>query len=169
MSKPKVKYEVIKDTREQKGWDFPASESCLGTSVETLHTGDYTIRGYEKVFIVERKGCVSELVGNLTQKEKWEDFRHELERLEEFKHPFVICEFPFKLIKTYPFGSGIPKKLWPYIKVKPQFLLMRLEEIWLHFKSKFIFTDDATLGKEVASGLFKRIVEHASPKQDSPA
>lgn len=166
--KKKSKYTVLRDSGEHEGhgWIFDESESCAGTVRANLYTADYSLEGYydNKRFAVERKGTVGEFAANISQKEKWSDFKDELQRLEEFKFPFVICEFPFSLLKTYPIGSDIPKKVWPYIRVKPQFLLKRIEEIFLNFKTKFIFTDNAILGKEVASGLFKRVIEHEWPE-----
>lgn len=160
------KYLVLRDNNEHegKGWLFEASESCAGTVERNLYTGDYGLEGYydNKLFVIERKGCVSEFVQNISTKEKWDDFKQELERLEEFRWPFVVCEFPFSLLRTYPNGSNIPRRVWPHIRVKPQFLLKRVEEIWLRFKTRFIFTDTPELGREVASGLFKRVVESAA-------
>lgn len=158
----KPKYEVLRDTREKegKGWLFDPSTSCLGTSVVTLDTGDYSIRGaYEnKLFVIERKGSVSELVGNLTNKEKWAAFQAELARLDEFTHPFVVCEFPLSLIRCFPKGSGVPVRARGRFRISPQFLLMRLEEIWLRHKARWVFADGDGLGKEIASGLFKRLL-----------
>lgn len=166
MPKTQIQYTVIRDTREHDGhgWTFPAADRCLGTKIATLKTADYTIEGCESIFAVERKGSVAEIAQNLTTSSKWDDFKNELIRLEEFQFPFVICEFPLSLLKTFPIGSGIPKDRWPSIKVTPQFLLMRLEQIWLHFKTKWIFADTPGLGREVASGLFKRVSEHVQTR-----
>lgn len=157
-------YTVLRDTSEKKGkgWQFPTSDTCLGTVEKNLYTGDYSLDGYydNKIFCIERKGAVTEFVANLTQKEKWDDFKQELERLEEFRFPFIICEFPYSLFENYPHGSGIPFQSWSKIRVKPQFLIKRLWEIQLRFKTKILF---ANLGGETAaSSLFKRIVEHVS-------
>lgn len=158
-----AKYLVLRDTREHEGhgWVFPGTDACAGTEVRTLHTGDYSLEGYyeNRTFVIERKGSVTEFVGNLTTKEKWDDFKNELGRLEEFAHPFVLCEFPIDLLQSYPVGSGIPRHLQARVKVRPQFLLKRLEEIWLHFKTKFIFAGTPGLGRDIASGLFKRVLE----------
>jgi hypothetical protein len=35
-------YMVIRDTREQDGWEFTPSQNCAGTMDATLKTGDYT-------------------------------------------------------------------------------------------------------------------------------
>jgi hypothetical protein len=118
----------------------PASTARLGVprqapawarSRRNLYTGDYSLEGYydNKLFVIERKGSVAELVGNITQKEKWDDFKQELERLEEFRHPFVVCEFPLPAQdlpgrQRHPEADGGRS-----MRVKPQFLLKRLEEI----------------------------------------
>lgn len=156
-----MSYLVLRDTNEHKnkGWHFPAYDDCIGTESRNLYTGDYSIEGlYEnKTFVIERKGAVSEFVANITQKEKWDDFKQELERLEEFKHPIVICEFPFSLLERYPVDSGVPRHLWDKIKVTPKFLIKRFFEIELNFKTKFLFTDNG--GFSAAKSLMKRIVE----------
>lgn len=160
-------YKVLRDTSEKQGhgWIFNPGPNCTGTVAHNLYTGDYSIEGYYDNFdfVIERKGSVAEFVQNLTNKEKWDDFKDELERLQQFRWPFVICEFPFSLLSTYPVGSTVPKKLWPHIRVKPQFLLMRFEEICLRYKTKFLFADTPILAKEVASGLFKRVTEYVHP------
>ena len=85
------------------------------------------------------------------------DFKQELERLEEFKHPFVICEFPFSLLERYPEGSGIPLHSQSKLKVTPKFLIKRFFEIELRFKTKFLFTDQG--GFYAARSLMKRVLE----------
>lgn len=154
-------YHVFRDTSEHEGhgWWFDESPVCSGTTKKNLFTGDYSIDGFydSKIFVIERKGKVAEFVGNITIAEKWADFKDELQRLEEFKHPFVICEFPFSLLEKYPVDSGVPKRLWKHIRVQPQFLVKRFMEINLRFKTKFIFADAG--GKALASSLFKRMVE----------
>jgi hypothetical protein len=157
------RYEVLRDTGEKLGWVFPRTEACAGTREHNLYTGDYSLEGYydPKLFVIERKGSVSELVGNITQKEKWDDFKQELERLEEFRWPFVVCEFPMSLLDTYPEGSNVPRRVWPSIRVKGPFLLKRLQEILLHFKTRWLFCDTPALAQQVASGLFKRVLERA--------
>lgn len=154
-------YSVFRDTSEHEGhgWIFDPSPTCAGTIKKNLWTGDYSLPGFyeTKLFVIERKGKVAEFVGNMTLAEKWADFKDELERLEEFKHPFVICEFPFSLLEKYPVDSGVPTRLWKHIRVQPQFLIKRFLEINLRFKTKFLFADAG--GKVLASSLFKRMTE----------
>ena len=37
------KYEIIRDTREQQGWDFESYDKCKGIIRQKLDTGDYTV------------------------------------------------------------------------------------------------------------------------------
>lgn len=152
---------VLRDTGEKPGygWVFPSSSLISGTRSENLFTGDYSLEGFyeEKTFVIERKGSVTEFVANVSQKEKWADFKDELQRLEEFRFAFLILEFPLPLLLDFPVGSGIPKERWGELRVSPAFLLKRYLEIELNFKTKIIFAGDR--GYEVASSLVKRILE----------
>jgi hypothetical protein len=157
-----TKYKVIRDTceHEGKGWIFSPTEHCAGTEDRNMFTADYSLDGFydNKIFVIERKGSITEFVANLTHKEKWDDFKQELERMEEFKHPYIICEFPFELLSIFPRESGIPKSLWPKLRVSAGFIIKRVQEIEMKFKTKIVFAP-GELGKQYASGLFKRIVE----------
>ena len=84
-------YTVIKDTREQDGWTFSPYDMCKGMEIDTLHTGDYTIKGFEDVVCIERKACTSEIAMNLGRKKK--PFQAEMERMKDYSFSFIICEF----------------------------------------------------------------------------
>lgn len=153
-----AKYEVIRDTREQEnmGWTFDKSPSCSGTTIQKLDTGDYTLQGYEDIVIIERKRSTSELATNLNEAR----FVRELERLEAFPLPFIVCEFTLDDVFAFPENSGIPRDRWPKLKVTPQFLLRRINELVVKFKTRFIFAGNAEHAKAYVSSLFKRVVEH---------
>lgn len=152
---------ILRDTSEHKGhgWLFEPDGRFAGTESRNLYTGDYSLDGYydNKVFVIERKGSVSEFVRNISHGETWADFRDELERLEEFAHPYIVCEFPYSLLETFPIGSNIPRRLWPSLRVTSQFLVRRFWEIQLTFKTKIHFANAG--GKSVALQIFKRMVE----------
>lgn len=149
-----IKYQVIRDSREQDGWTFPVDDNCEGTVVAGLKTGDYTLKGFEKTFVIERKGCVSEFATNLME----DRFERELERLDSFLHPFIILEFQIENMFNFPKDSGIPLHMQGRIKVKPKFLIKRLNQILVCHKTKVIFAGD--YGRWLASSIFKRIVEN---------
>lgn len=163
MSIEKPTFKVIKDTREQQGWDFPKGSTCLGTTVKKLPTGDYTIEGAEKQIIIERKGSTGEFAKNVNEKR----FTQELERLELYTHPFIICEFSMDDILMFPNNSGIPKSRWSGLRVTSDYILKRMLEMQLQYKVKFILTGKAG-GYKVAWSLFKRFVEYEK-KHNKPA
>ena len=151
-----MKYRVIKDTREQLGWDFAPSSRCLGTSLGTLKTGDYTLEGFEDSFVIERKRNMGEFSANLTQK-RW---LKELDRLDEFAHAYLFLEFTWDDILEFPRGSGIPPFKWKYLKVRADFLAKTFLELQLaHPTLRVHFVGGR--GKDVATSLFKRIFEHS--------
>jgi len=151
-------YTVVRDTREKigKGWNFKRSQNCSGTVLGSLKSGDYTLRGLESIFVIERKGLISEFAHNLFDKR----FEAELERLELIEFPFVLLEFTMEDLIQYPVGSGIPARRWKYLKIKGPQLLKRFIEFQLRFKSKFIFVGE--YGQQVATSIFKRIVERVN-------
>lgn len=151
-------YEVVRDTREQEGWDFVPSENCVGTFIEKLDTGDYSIRGYEDIFTIERKGKISEFVTNINEKR----FDDELKRLDEFKHPFVILEFTMDDVMNWPISAKLPPSITAKMRVSKYFLLKKINEYMVRHKAKIIFA--GKYGKEFAASLFKRMVENEGHK-----
>lgn len=89
---------IIKDTREQKGWDFPCEEKVagkvrfVGTEINTLDAGDYSIKGAEDLIRIERKYGFAELFGNMSPKESKDRFEREMERLRHIRHKYVLIE-----------------------------------------------------------------------------
>lgn len=146
-------YRVLKDTREQEGWDFAAGAHCLGTSPATLKTGDYTLAGYEDVLSVERKRSTGELAGNVLEAR----FERELERLDDFKYPFLVLEFDLADVASFPANSGIPRPRWKHLRVTPRFLMARLNEYQVNHKVRILFV--GRHGREFCSSLFKRVTE----------
>lgn len=148
-----MRYQVIKDTREQLGWDFVPTDNCLGTVVRTLGTGDYSIEGLENRLVIERKGTLSEFAQNIFQKR----FENELVRLDEYDAAFIILEFDMDTIFNFPVGSGIPKSKWDKLRVNKWLILKKLFEIEFKHKVKIVFA--GKYGKEVAASIFKRAME----------
>ena len=86
---------IIIDTREQTPFffmDYPCD-----TMFSALHTGDYSIAGWEDRVTIERKSGI-DLCGCLTSSR--ERFERELERMRDFEAACVIVECPLnKLTK----------------------------------------------------------------------
>ncbi len=160
-SADKKKYHVLRDTREQEagtGWIFSETPNCSGTTTQKLDTGDYTILGHEKEFVIERKGCLSEWARNINEKR----FERELERLEEFTHPYIFLEFTIEDIMNWPHKCGIPEDKKKDIKINNFFILKKTTEIMVKYKTKIVFT--GKFGRETAASLFKRVMENVKEK-----
>lgn len=101
---------IIVDTREVNPWRFdprfaPANKGKYYNNVTVvrgkLSTGDYSLSGHEDKIAIERKGSLTELVGNLTSGR--ERFERELTRSLSFSHFYVVIEddFPRLMAKCY--------------------------------------------------------------------
>lgn len=140
------------DTREQKPLAF--SDAFITASVvEKLNVGDYSLVGYEDILTVERKGSTAEFAQNVLEKR----FDTELEKMQNYQHGFVVCEFSMTDLFNYPINSGIPTKLLYKIKVTGDFLLKRMLEYQLKYNTKIILCDSRYQAVKVITSLFKRI------------
>ena len=150
-------YIVLKDSREKQGWDFPRDNLCLGTEIATLKTGDYTLKGYEHLICIERKKEVAEIAGNVGKYKK--RFEAEMQRINEFKHAFIICEFSLQDIIDYPKFSRVPKERRENIVISGKYVLKCLIEYQLKYNVKLIFCDNAENAAIFARSLMKRLYE----------
>lgn len=91
MAEEKAKHTIIRDTREKDGcgWKFRASANCQGMEVYKLDTGDYSVKGYEHLIMVERKS-IGDLWGTLTSGK--ERFVNEMERARTIPARYLIIE-----------------------------------------------------------------------------
>ena len=151
------KYTVIKDTREQDGWFFSSYDKCEGMEIGTLHTGDYTLKGYEDIVCVERKASVSEIAMNLGRKKK--PFQEEIERMKDFHFSFLILEFNMGDVLKYPEGSRVPKNARSKVKVTGKYLLKCLMEFEIWYDTKIIFCGNKQNAFLVTNSIFKRLTE----------
>lgn len=147
-------YTVLVDSREQIPWKFNKSEYCAGSEITKLETGDYSLKGMEAYFVIERKGTIAEWSQNILEKR----FLNELDRLENFPFAFLLLEFDMKDVMNFPYTSSIPHYKWAGLKIKPDFILRKTLELQMKYKTKFIFV--GKFGQPVALSLFKRISEY---------
>jgi len=89
---------VLRDSREQEGWFWEPEEKKSGrccianTEVVGLKQGDYTLKGLEDTFVIERKFGLQEVFGNYYKKEYRERFERELERMQDIAHKYILIE-----------------------------------------------------------------------------
>ena len=90
-------FTIIVDTREQKPWSF----SHHVTANHKLDTGDYSIEGLEHILSIERKRNVAEFANNITERR----FKDVIDRLSKIPHSFILFEFDFDKIMSFPVFS----------------------------------------------------------------
>ena len=81
---------ILVDSREKNGFKFNKSKKCLGSRVECLSTGDYSLEGLTDYVTVERKASINELVACLGVQRK--RFMAEIERMKDIKYKFLVVE-----------------------------------------------------------------------------
>lgn len=149
-------YTVIRDSKEKEGhgWIFvpqdhpkPGKPQCLGTTVEHLETGDYTISGFEDLAIIERKAGFSELWNNYLNKDTFED---EMIRMSEFKHKLIVIESIISLesmqLSPPQFKTKVPGKV----------LFRWLTNIMIKYDVPFIMVGQ--FGKQIAQMFFEEVI-----------
>jgi len=132
MPKEKKTFTIIQDTREKKPWSFKASGSIAGVKVSKLDTGDYSIKGMEKEFMVERKASVDELFMNLGV--QWKRFEREMERAKPYRYKYLVIEANMRDVYR---GSR-------YSKMSGRFIMARLVHIQYKYGVNVIFAGSGT-------------------------
>lgn len=145
-------FHIIVDTREQHPWNFDTMEK----SVSKLDTGDYSLKGMEEIFCIERKGSVSEFANNITEKR----FKDVVERLSKIPHAFLLFEFDLEDVLIYPVGSNVPKRMWDKLRIGPKFILKHINELQLLQNVKVLFCGNASNAEKMALALMRKAYEY---------
>lgn len=86
-----TKFTIIRDTRENKGWNFRASANCSGVVERKLDVGDYAIEGLEDKVHIERK-AFADLWNTLSNQKQYKRFIKEWERAKPGALKYLIIE-----------------------------------------------------------------------------
>ena len=146
--------QIIRDTREKHGWVFANQHVPIVS--RKLDTGDYTVEGIEDDFVIERKATVAELAQNITSKA----FRDEIHRLAGFRHAFLIFEFSWQDLETFPVNSTIPSRLWKKIKISSKFLTSTVNTYRLKYGIQCITADNTKYAERIAFDLMRKYYEY---------
>ena len=158
MAKSKIpNYTVIKDTREQNGWHFSEYDKCSGMEIDTLHTGDYTLKGFDDLVCIERKASTAEIAMNLGKKKR--PFQAEMERMRDYPFSFLVCEFDIDDLLAFPENSKVPQRARQYVKVTGKYLLKCLIEFQIWYDTKILFCGSKNNAFLVTNSIFKRLNE----------
>jgi DNA excision repair protein ERCC-4 len=90
---------IVKDTREQNGYDFASLKPPPRLEVATLPTGDYSVKGLEGLVTVERKS-LADAFGSFGRGRP--RFERELARLADFAYAAVVIEADWHTILRNP-------------------------------------------------------------------
>lgn len=129
---------ILTDSREQTGWDFEFYG--YESEIQKLDTGDYTIKGTNKLICIERKKSTGELAINLGSKKK--QFDAEMERMSEFKYKYLLFEFSVNDIVNFPKCSGIPSNLLKNIRINSKYMLKCLEEYQNKYEIEVLYANN---------------------------
>lgn len=146
---------ILIDTREQHPFQFEAYG--ITTKVCKLDTGDYTFLGMEDKICIERKRSVSELAHNIGK--DWKRFSRELERMQAFEKKYIVCEFPAQDIEDYPNVSCIPSKVRKYIKITPQFIIKKIEQIEDEYNIIFFFCSNTGHAEQTVIDIYMELCQ----------
>ena len=150
-------YTVLKDTREQSGWTFQEYDKCSGMELSTLHTGDYTIKGFEEVVCIERKASTLEIAGNLGKNKN--RFHNEMKRMQEFPFAFLVLEFSASDLINYPCIVKLSRQQKSRIRVTGKYLLKSILEFQIWYNINILFCDNKQNAFLVTNSIFKRLNE----------
>ncbi len=155
MAKRLPQIKIIRDTREQKGWDFELEEKkagkvqILGTIDQKLDAGDYSIVGLEDMVSIERKRSMCELFLNCTPADHRERFEREMERFQNIKHKYLVIE---TVLSKDLLSMSIPQMT----RGMPGSAVMRwLIDLQIEYGIVPIFAGDA--GPKVATTIFRNM------------
>jgi hypothetical protein len=151
---------IIKDTREQQGWDFEEEEKkpgkirVKGTVVNMLDAGDYSVAGYEDIVRIERKFGIRELFGNMTPVANKERFEREMEKLSKIPYKYILIESNLSMDVM---GLTVPQ----FFKSPPCSAVMKwLLELQMEYGVVPMFVGDS--GKKVARTIFETVIRRVT-------
>ncbi len=136
---------IIKDSREKEGhgFHFRKSDNCAGMIVEKLDYGDYAIKDYDRVAVVERKQNVVELCGNIGKYR--ERFEAELQRM-------VDAQVLRKYIVIEDYWSSVLKKQ-RYSKMHPNSIFESIIALQVKYDIPFLFCGTHEMAQRVTRSL----------------
>jgi hypothetical protein len=143
---------IICDTREKRPWDFIFYPDVEVQST-ALKVGDYTTPMLKEILVIDRKATPFELAVNLGQKDDKQRFYKELEKINGYKHGYIICEFPESEVYKFPNNAGVLPVVKKKIRLTGQGLRKLISIAEEKFGVPFIFCDNKVEAEELAYGI----------------
>ena len=159
-----MSFVILQDTREREPWNFEFAEACKQQKIQKLNTGDYQIEGHPFLITIDRKKSVVELANNLVR--DYERFCRELERMKEYRFAYILCEFPYSLVTTFPKGSRLPRFVRRRMFISGRFLCSRLSNLIDNYGVDFIFCTNRFEAQNKAIDLFLEAYDIEQTEED---
>ena len=164
------KFSIITDTREQRGlfgdkkitfedykikvnsnnkeeWLKYINSFCKkGHIFGTLQVGDYSIKGYEDKFVIERKS-LPDLFGTLSSGHK--RFKKELERAREYEYFAIVIDGSYSSCLNKEFDGSY------HIKMRGYVITSILFTLHMKYNINIFFSNGRTESKNIIKELMK--------------
>lgn len=150
------KFRIIQDTREKTPWQFGEDDICHGTLITKLDTGDYSLEGLQHLVAIERKRSTAEIAQNMCESR----FKDVIARLQTMKYRYIICEFNYQDVLTFPIGSTMPK--WAQSKTRVSSAWMDSYILSLTTKNNIpvFFAGDSDNAQNMTYQILKKIAKY---------
>jgi hypothetical protein len=142
---------ILQDSREQEPWIFLNYDGCRGQKTVKLDAGDYGVQEVPKLISIERKKTTGEIAINLGS--KYSRFVKEMERLQQYRFRYVLCEFSLERLLKFPNESGIPKYRWSRLRITGRYLVSKINQLSETYSVEFIFCENREEARNKAMEL----------------
>ena len=121
-----------------------------------METGDYALKGFEHVCLIERKGSVREINGNLRGRDRARFDRAITRLAESCLYPYVLLEF-----RPQDFARPIPEAAKPMIAFDEMVRCMHRHRLPIIFMGGCKHhSARRTLGEECIRIMLGHLIEH---------
>jgi len=143
---------IIRDSREKQGhgYKFIKSASCSGMEVAALPFGDYALKGFPDLIIVERKQDIDEICSNIGVNR--ERFERELQKI-------VDANVKFRYIVVEDYWSSIfrPNK---FSKMHPNAIFESIISLEIRYRINFIFAGTPEMAHRIVRSLLMKAYKY---------
>lgn len=136
---------IIRDSREKPnhGYKFIKSASCSGMEVAALPFGDYALKGFPDLIIIERKQDIDEICSNIGVNR--ERFERELQKI-------VDANVKFRYIIVEDYWSSVFKQS-KFSKMRPNAIFESIIALQIKYNIPFIFAGSSEMAHRITRSL----------------
>ena len=80
-----------------------------------------------------------------------------MERMKEYRYPFLFLEFDLESVINYPIGSKIPKRRQWKIRINGQFIMKKILELQIKYNVHVVFCNNATAAQTLAVSTMNKV------------